>query len=333
MSSALVRPLWQALPEAARPALLRAAALTDAQLLDPDARLTASQFARAWDAFLGLAREPRAALQLAASIPAGAFGVVEYLCRSAPDLGEALRQWCRFLNLLNGAVRVELVVEGDVASVRVVGELAERAPASHELCFALLARHARSLCGPGLKLGEVCFAHPEPPGGARAYRDAFGAPVHFGAERTELVLPRESLALPLTSADPQLAAILERHASALQAPLQTAPPLTAQVQALVREGLRTESAEVERIAAKLALTARSLQRRLRDEGTTFQAVREGVRRELASRYLDGDLSFAEISFLLGFSEPSAFFRAFKRWTGATPEASRAARRAAQVSAH
>ena len=62
----------------------------------------------------------------------------------------------------------------------------------------------------------------------------------------------------------------------------------------------------------------TVKRRLKDEGTSFNALREDVRRELATRYLDADMSIAEISFLLGFSEPSAFFRAFKRWTGLTP---------------
>ena len=73
------------------------------------------------------------------------------------------------------------------------------------------------------------------------------------------------------------------------------------------------------------MTPRSLQRRLKEENTSFNAVREQVRRELTQRYLADNLSISEISFLLGFSEPSAFFRAFKRWTGMTPiEARRAA---------
>jgi AraC-like DNA-binding protein len=66
------------------------------------------------------------------------------------------------------------------------------------------------------------------------------------------------------------------------------------------------------------MTGRSLQRRLKDEGTVFQSVRDEMRRDLADHYLGQGMSFAEISFLLGFSEPSAFFRAFKRWTGLTP---------------
>jgi len=86
------------------------------------------------------------------------------------------------------------------------------------------------------------------------------------------------------------------------------------------------------VAKQLGLTVRSLQRRLKDAGTSFQAAREDVRRTLAQRYLDDGLAIAEISFLLGFSEPSAFFRAFKRWTGLTPLERRAERRAAAAPA-
>ena len=102
--------------------------------------------------------------------------------------------------------------------------------------------------------------------------------------------------------------------------------MTTQVARVLREALRSDDGHVDVIAKRLGLTARSLQRRLKDEATSFNAVREDVRRQLSHRYLDDGLSIAEISFLLGFSEPSAFFRAFKRWTGVTPVEAR--RRAA-----
>jgi AraC-like DNA-binding protein len=102
------------------------------------------------------------------------------------------------------------------------------------------------------------------------------------------------------------------------------PLMTAQVKRVLHDVLRSDEAHIELVAKRLGLTGRSLQRRLKDEGTSFQEVREQVRRDLAQRYLDDGLAIAEISFLLGFSEPSAFFRAFKRWTGETPLAHRRA---------
>jgi AraC-like DNA-binding protein len=142
--------------------------------------------------------------------------------------------------------------------------------------------------------------------------------VVFGADQTQLVLPRAALDIALASSDPQLLAILTRAASDLVGRGIADPTIAAQVARVLHDELRSDHATIEHVAKRLGLTARSLQRRLKDESTSFQGVREQVRQELAQRYLEERLSISEISFLLGFSEPSAFFRAFKRWTGLTP---------------
>ena len=312
---------------AAREAFLGASDLTPEQLADPDARVSASQFCVAWAELRRLSGDPQIALRMAERIPPGAFGVVEYVCRCARTLGEALRHWVRYLNLLDDAVLVGLVEEGDEVCLRVLRESEAPAPASHELCFALLVARARALSLSPVRVTRVDFAH-RAPGDPGAYRRSFDAPVHFGAPSTQLLFPRSAFDAPLATADPHLLAILSRHADELQEKHRGDPPLTAQVQRALRSALRSDEASVEQIAARLGMTARSLQRRLKDENQSFQTLREGVRHELAVRYLDDDLAIAEISFLLGFSEPSAFFRAFKRWTGLTPIESRARRRAA-----
>jgi AraC-like DNA-binding protein len=233
----------------------------------------------------------------------------------------------RYLNLLDDAVEVGLVVDGDRAALRVLRESEAPAPASHELCWALVARYTRELAAAPFRVLAVELAHAAP-GDVAPYRAWFDAPVVFGAEHTQLVLPAAALAAPLVSSDPALLAILARAADelALRAPADKL--LAAQVKRVLHEALRSADAHVDIVAARLGLTSRSLQRRLTDEGTTFAAVREDVRRELARRYLTEGLPIADISFLLGFSEPSAFFRAFKRWTGLTPIERRAQQRAA-----
>jgi AraC-like DNA-binding protein len=272
-----------------------------------------------------LTGDPGLALRIASSLPLGAFGIVEYVCRSAPDLGEAIQQWIRYLNLLDDAVVVGLVEEGDRASLRVLVESEAPAPASHELCFALLVMRARELSSVPFRPLAVHFTH-RATGDAHAFEEWFEVPVRFGAPHTELVMPRTALRASLVTADPQLLAILSRHADELTAKDRTRPLFTAQVQRVLRAALREGDADVDCVARHLGLTPRSLQRRLKEEGASFKLVREEVRRELAVRYLDDDLAITEIAFLLGFSEPSAFFRAFKRWTGTTPLEIRAQRR-------
>jgi len=328
VSALLVQPLVFALGSSppALEAFFGATDLTPQLLSDPDARVSPAQFCVAWAEGVRLSGDPRIALTIAAAIPSGAFGVVEYLCRAAATVGDALAQWIRYLNILNDAVKVGLVEEGDRAAVRVLVDSEAPTPASHELCFALLATRIRELTSPAVTVLGADFTHRVTDSGA--YEKWFQAPLRFGAPFTQLVFPRAALAAPLVTADASLLAILRRLADDLSSRPTADPPLTAQVRRALGAALRTNDAQIERVAQTLGLTARSLQRRLKDEATSFQAIREDVRRELAQRYLDDDLAITEISFLLGFSEPSAFFRAFKRWTGLTPIESRALRRAA-----
>jgi AraC-like DNA-binding protein len=290
--------------------------------MDDDARISAPQFCVAWAEGIRLTNDRQLALAIARVTPPGAFGIVEYVCRSAPTLGDALRQWVRYLNLLDDAVEVALDTRGDRAYLRVARESEAPAPASHELCWALVAKYARELSTVPFRLTGVELAHPAP-GDIAPYRAWFDAPVAFDADETRLVMPAAALDASLVSADPKLLAILARAADELAKKAPTDPLMTAQVKRVLHDALRSDDASVEHVAKRLGVTARSLQRRLTDEGTTFAAVREDVRRELARRYLTDGLPIADISFLLGFSEPSAFFRAFKRWTGETPLAHRA----------
>jgi AraC-like DNA-binding protein len=131
-------------------------------------------------------------------------------------------------------------------------------------------------------------------------------------------MPLTVLDASLISSDPALLAILSRAAGDSQRRGPEPATIAAQVARVLGEALRSDDANIAHVAKRLGMTSRSLQRRLKDEATSFGAVRERVRRELAQRYLDDKLAISEISFLLGFSEPSAFFRAFKRWTGTTP---------------
>lgn len=317
VSVMLVRPLVAAVGTAGTAALLGATDLTPQILADDDARISPAQFCVAWSEATRITQDPQLALTLASALPRGSFGLVEYVCRSAATLRIALLQWVRYLNLLDDAVTVALAIDEDHAYLRVERESEAPAPAAHELCWALVAKHARELSTLPFRITRVDFTHP---GDVAPYRAWFDAPVVFDAELTQLVMPRAALDAALVSSDPTLLAILTRAADELLAKAPTDPQMTAQVKRVLHELLRNDEGQVDVVAKRLGLTSRSLQRRLKDEGTTFNALREGVRQELARRYLDDGLAIAEISFLLGFSEPSAFFRAFKRWTGTTPRA-------------
>ncbi|CAN5154203.1 AraC family transcriptional regulator [soil metagenome] len=316
VSTLLVRPVVAALGSGRLPAFWGATDLTPQLVLDDNARISPAQFCVAWAELIQLSGVPYVALAVADATPPGAFGIVEYVCRSAPTLGDALRQWVRYLNLLDDAVEVALVIEDDRAYLRVTRESEAPAPGSHELCFALVVKHAKQFVAKPLRVTSVEFSHRSDH--VAAYRAWFDAPVVFGAEHTQLVLPAAALASSLVSSDPALLSILTRAAEELKQQAPTTATVVSNVARVIGEMLRTDDASVAEVAKRLGMTERSLQRRLKDEGASFNGVREDVRKRLAQRYLGENLAISEISFLLGFSEPSAFFRAFKRWTGKTP---------------
>ena len=317
ISSVLLTPVLAALPESAREAFFHVTDTSPALIADAERRVSASQFCVAWAELTRRTGDPSIALRIAEATPVGAFGVVEYLCRCQPTLGDALRQWVRYLNILDDAVVVGLVEDDDTVAIRVLVESEAPAPASHELCFALLVRQAREITRAPFEPVAVELTHEARVDPAR-YSGWFGAPVRFGAEHTQLVLTRAALDAPLVTADAGLTEVFGRLVSERESELQETSSFVGSVRREVQHSLRNADAGAEGIARRLGLTTRSLQRRLRAEGTTLSALKRDVQRELAGRYLDEGLSTAEVSFMLGFSEPSAFFRAFKRWTGITP---------------
>ncbi|MFS8070938.1 MAG: helix-turn-helix domain-containing protein, partial [Byssovorax sp.] len=156
------------------------------------------------------------------------------------------------------------------------------------------------------------------PRDTRAIEAFFKAPVRFASAESQLILEAATLATPLLKADPDLAAffalraddLLERH---------SAEGLAQRLRALLEGELGRVLPTLETAATRLGVSARTLRRRLQEEGTTFQDTLDETRCELAKRHLGEDkLALGEVAFLLGFSEPSAFHRAFKRWTGQTP---------------
>jgi AraC-like DNA-binding protein len=316
----LVRPLAAALltrPKALE-AFYAATDLTPEMLADTEARVSPAQFCVAWAEAIRWSEDPSLALTIAEATPAGAFGIVEYVCRSAPTLRAAVGHWVRYLGILDDAVVVGMVDLGTHGALRVLTESEAPAPASHELCFALIVRRARDLVAGPLRGVEARFSHRVRTKEIGRYQAFFEGAATFGTEHTELVFEQSVLDAKLSTADPDLHAILVPTAEDMRAQRASLPPLTVQVRRALRTALSSDDDQLEAVARRLGMTGRSLQRRLRDEGTVFQTLRDDVRRELADRYLGEGMSFAEISFMLGFSEPSAFFRAFKRWTGMTP---------------
>lgn len=262
-------------------------------------------------------------LHLAQTVPLGAFDLVEYCMRNSPDLATCYQKLTRWQRLLHDGASYHLEVEGDVARI------SHRPPPPIEVpphavgfILAKLLRIGQQLTGVAFSPRGVALTYPRPPDDLEHTR-VFGAGVRFSQPYTCLELDRAVLELPIQGTDPNLAAVLDRFAQTRIEGLPRTMDLVDELGERIRMALRGTVPDAATLARQLGMSARTLSRRLHERGLTYQEVLDQARRELALRHvLNKDLKLIEVAFLLGFSEVSNFYRAFRRWTGTTPAAYR-----------
>lgn len=178
--------------------------------------------------------------------------------------------------------------------------------------------YIRALSGEPVTPDEVLLSYP-PPENVELYESFFGCPISFKAPLNAMILNSNYLDLPTINPNKDLLKIFERHAEEVLAKLGRRESYSGKVSSLILDLLQGEPPKIEKIAYELAVSVRSLQAKLKDEGTSYSRLLDDVRRELALTYLkDKENSISDISYLLGFSEPSVFHRTFKKWTHSTP---------------
>jgi AraC-like DNA-binding protein len=196
-------------------------------------------------------------------------------------------------------------------------------PELTEMTFARFVRSTRQY-GMGSFVTEVHVTHPEP-AHAAAYASVFGSPAHFSAGWNAMLVDEMWLSQPVQLQPSYLADILAAHSEALLKQLEAAQSARGQIERLLVPILHTGDIRMERAAAALGWSSDTLYRRLRSEGVTFEDLLDDLRRKAALHYVEAEsIPINQIAYLVGFSEPSAFSRAFKRWTGSSPRSFRPA---------
>ena len=295
--------------------------------VDPDARIPVSVALQLLEGAVQLTGDPDLGLKAARFAAQGSYDLLEYTMVSAPSVKEASDVLRRYIQFLNNALDYSLEIHGDLAISRFSSRVPlSRAAADFQLA-ALYSGGRRWLPAPPDAHSEVWLTYPEPPDTREHARSFSGAKVRFAAPFDALVYERKYLDLPMPQADPKLHALLRRQLEQVVAELPPAQELRRQVRKLILAELAGGNPSADHIAARLQMSRRTLTRRLLQQGTSFKGLLEEVRRELAERALiSEEVGIAEIAERLGFAEPAAFHRAFKRWTGMTPGQYRASRR-------
>lgn len=307
-----------------RPAnVLRRAALPDDLFARPSAQLEPAAYFRFWDAIEAEAGDARFVLRLAAALRGESFSPPLFAALCSPNLLTALERLSRYKALV-APMRLDVVEARDTVTARLTWLDASAPPPSlvaaellFSVCLARMGTHA--------PIQPVRVVAPRPPAPADAYAEFLGVAIEAGNEHA-VTFARADAVAPFLSSNDAMWSIFEPALRQRLAELDVAATTSARVRATLLEGLPSGRVAMEDVAARLALSKRTLQRRLEEEGTSYQAVLRATREALALHYLERtELPSAEISFLLGFEEPNSFFRAFSEWTGRTPEMIRRAK--------
>jgi AraC-like DNA-binding protein len=316
---------WAARWGMPRAALLREAGLDEAQVRDPDARVPRAALVRLWHAVAARRPDPALGLHLGTAVRAREFGLVGYTLAYSPTLGAALQRLTRYDRLLSDTLVVTLEGQAAATWVRLAVEPALHAfrPAVDFRLAALLAV-CRDITAAPITPLTVQFPYRRP-ADVRAYEQFYRAPLAFGALTSAFLLRNDDLARPVVAADATLTGYLDRLAAQSLAALGGEDTLRVRVRQVLWAALSAGVPALEEVGRVVGLSPRTLQRRLREEGTTFTAVLTDLRQDLARPLLrDGRLAVAEVAFLLGYEDPSAFHRAFRRWAKLSPRAFRRA---------
>ncbi len=286
---------------------------------DPDARFTQDSMTRLWTLAVEVSGNPAIGLNMARVVRPASFHVVGYALMSSRTLAEGFERLVRYQRIIaeSADLSFKLLPEGYGLILTVHGDHIPPTRQSAEASLACALSLCGWLTGRTLQPRKVLIQGSEPLD-LTPYRQAFHAPLVFNADYDALIFERADMEVPLPTANEAMAALHDRFAGEYLTRFAESR-VTHQARQVLCRLLPQGEPKREAVAQALHLSQRTLQRRLQDEGTSFQALLDDTRRELAEQYLaQPRMTLLEAAYLLGFADPSNFFRAFRRWFDTTP---------------
>ena len=306
-------------------ALFRSAGLDPDRLKDPDARYPIDGMCRLWRLAAQVTEDPYFGFKAASHWHPTTINALGFSWMASDSLRDALIRMTRYGRIVTTVAQMELEEYDDHFAFRIRAML-PRAEVPCEAVDAGLATFVtmcRMSYGSDFDPLRVVTQRPRFDDPTR-YLEYFRAPVEFSAPENVLYFSKDSLEAHLPTANPRLARINDQVITDYLAQFDKTST-SMRVRSKLTEMLPAGTVTQQDVAESLHMSLRTLQRKLAEESTSYKELLEETRKELANQYLrQGCLSVSEVTYLLGFSEPSNFARAFKRWTGRTPSEFRAA---------
>ncbi|WP_241759459.1 AraC family transcriptional regulator [Pyxidicoccus parkwayensis] len=307
-------------------ALCREAGLRLDDVEDPELRIPYAVLDDLLERMVALSGDANLGLHIARVDVADLDDPATFVVLTSATLRDAMERGCRYQRVWGDGERFRM--EETDAGVRMrFTPVGAWQPAHRHLTEAALVQFAtgvRFFTGVDVRPLRVRFVHAAPPDTSE-HEALFGCPLEFGAPFNDIEFSAEDARRPFVHADALLNTMFEKQARRALERLPQSSTTTERVREAVRHALAGGDFSCAAVARALRLPSRTLQRRLAGEGQTYAGIVEALRRELSEVYLRRRMSIAEVSFLLGYAEPAAFHRAFKRWWGQSPESFRRGR--------
>jgi AraC-like DNA-binding protein len=263
--------------------------------------------------------DPYFGLHMGEFAEAGSWSILGYLMMNCKTLGEAFEKSGRYSRIIGNLIEAQAHLRFN--KVKIVFSTPPHAPKMSRHCFEAVfsgsVRMMRNLTGVKLNPIEIRFIYPAPESIAD-YERIFCCPVLFGQKENSFTIDASIGNIPILQANPVLLEQFERYAQEFMAEIDRKDENTRKVTELILSHMDDEKLSINSIAKEMSLSVRTLQSRLEEEGRVFSVLLQEIREGLAKKYLRENYTVEEITYLLGFSEPSVFRKAFKKWSGLTP---------------
>ncbi len=296
----------------------RKAGINPALLTKSDARINISHVDELWRLVVELLDDPCFGIKMTEHWHPSFVGALGYAWCASSTLRTAFDRVVRYIHVVTEDLNIRLEETGK--GLKVIADLEKSIftlPQHHDVVISVLMHMCRFNYGEELLPTEVCLAHEKPPC-EKVISDFFRIPVNYDAALSSVTLATKDVDLKLFSANRELALMHDEFLMKYLIEIKKGD-IVQQIQSVIIDNLPSGKVSDNLIAKELNLSERSLQRKLKEQGTTFRTVLDDVREMAAIQYIKNPMNtMSDIAFLLGFSEQSAFSRAFKKWTGTSP---------------
>jgi AraC-like DNA-binding protein len=300
-------------------AFLRSLNIDPGEIKSPDTYIPIETYLRIQDEAAHYTNDPYFGLHMGEFAEAGSWSILGYLMMNCRTLGEAFEKASRYERIIGNIIEAKVQIR--LNKVKVIYYTPPHAPAMSRHCyestFSSSMRMMHTLTGLPLSPTEVTFIYPRPESIAE-YDRIFHCPVKFEQKENSVTIEMKLLNTPVRMANPGLLDYFEQYARSFLAEMDRKDEYTRAATRIILSQLDDENLTIEKVAREMSVSVRTLQKHLEDEGIVFSDLMRDIRTRLAKKYLCENYTVEQITYMLGFSEPSAFRKAFKKWAGATP---------------